>query len=142
MYWQVGYFWQENVNDPSWCVTCRECTLNGNMELRKCKDVSADFEFEDVGNGKVRIHYFHGGAEYCLTHGYTWLKMKVCDGNKNLEFEPGLGDFWNGNKFELKKPGSTECETTGHHPKAFEHVRRFACSKCRYDSTNYWIKYE
>ncbi len=41
MYWETGYYWQEQTTEKFWCMACPSgevCNRNHKMELRSCRN--------------------------------------------------------------------------------------------------------
>jgi len=146
-YWQSGYFWQERSSEPQWCLTCTDsnCIPGATLELLWCSKVDTKFSFAEAdANGMVKIQIHSGDDVYCV-RGAGQLQVEYCNTSTKagqLKFLPGLGDFFNGDKFELQKGWAKSwCANNEHHPKSGEIIGIQRCSVARQQATSYWIKY-
>ena len=148
MYWEEGYYWQENTSERWWCMACQSgnCVSNSKIELRNCKvksDLDAIFVANPFGaNG----HQFRvANTNLCLQkmgRGRA-IKLKKCmkPKKKHVHLQLFKG-FKPGEKFDLRPSSYLDrCLSQHHHPKANEIVYAESCSKAHRPDTGYWVTY-
>jgi Ricin-type beta-trefoil lectin domain len=142
MYWQQGYYWQEERIERKWCFECRSgrCGSGVEIAIRKCD--SGNTRFEYVGSGQVQVKV--AGQDLCLElmeSNNRDIKLQKCDpGSRRQLFTAGPGDF-NGSRFELQTVQVAGCLSNPHHPRDGELIRRQNCAGARFDTTSYYNKY-
>ena len=147
LYWQTGYYWQENTEETWWCMSCPDgvCKLNDKLELRNCKRKSSDdamFVVQSHGKGH---QYRVTGTDLCMMKMFSRraIKLKTCT-TKGKRFPLQLFDDFkaNGEKFDLRPVKYTSrCLSNHHHPKAGEQIYAETCQKAHKTKTGYWVAY-
>ena len=149
LYWQTGYYWQENTEETWWCMSCPDgfCKLNDKLELRNCKRKSSDDALFIVqSHGSAGHQYRVTGTNLCMMRMFSRraIKLKTCATKKSRKFPLQLfTDFKaDGNKFDLRPIKYTSrCLSNHHHPKAGEQIFAETCQKARKTKTGYWVAY-
>ncbi|KAL3816444.1 hypothetical protein ACHAXA_001026 [Cyclostephanos tholiformis] len=150
LYWQEGFYWQGNDEDPVYCMECsssNDCKVGNEIIIKHCSS-ARDQKFTEVG-GTIRPAM---DTTLCFTvMGYGRaedndgdpitepIQLQSCDGdNSNQKF---VG-FRNSGRFELGPIGHTDrCLGQAHHPKSYEMIHPKSCATGRIDTTSYWITY-
>ena len=144
LYWETGYYWQEEVTEKFWCMSCPsgECKRYDNMVLRDCEkktDRDAQFVVTSAGKG----HQFRvTNSNLCLKKNSQGraIKLEPCDEEDILQQFDGFKS--DGGKFDLKPSTSTKrCLSQHHHPKKGEVVYAETCFKAHRVDTGYWVAY-
>jgi hypothetical protein len=128
LYWEEGYYWQENTNERWWCMSCQDgsCVADSKIELRNCetKDDDLDALFVAVGPYDVASHQFRvANSNLCLMKmgRSRGIKLKPCKkpGKKHFELQLFKGFKPNEDeKFELRPSSYLDrCLSNHHHPK-------------------------
>jgi hypothetical protein len=144
MYWQQGYYWQEERIERKWCLDCRSgrCGSGVEITIRKCDSGNTRFEFVGGSGGQVQIKVT--GQDLCLElmeSNNRDIKLQKCTtGSRRQLFTAGPGDF-NGSRFELQPVQVAGCLSQPHHPRDGELIRRQNCAGARFDTTSYYNKY-
>lgn len=115
LYWEDGYFWQEERREREWCMDCSPggCSNGDHLQLEKCGSGITRFEF--VGNiEEVQIKV--SDENLCLEfENKLDIKLRRCDsGDDKQKFGPGRGDF-EGRRFELIPTTKTNRALSQHH---------------------------
>ena len=142
LYWQPGYYWQEERVERKWCMRCRSngCQQNEKLFIYTCSDNSQSLEFVPVEGNYVLIKLKN--QNLCFQRNNKDIYMKGCnDSNPNQLWFPKVGSF-DGDSFEISpKDASNLCITQRHHPKAGEEVELEACTLARVSDTSKWNRY-
>ncbi|GKY93226.1 hypothetical protein MPSEU_000290300 [Mayamaea pseudoterrestris] len=141
MYWQQGYYWQEETRERKWCMRCvngsRNCGEGQGLEITNCdsSDV-ANWEFVSGPNGSRLIKL--QSSNLCIRWG-RWLILDSCDSSDSRQqfALPGSGS-----RFEIQPASdSNACVTQSHHPREGEDLGLWECRIPRGDTTNFWTWY-
>jgi hypothetical protein len=144
LYWEPGYFWQEETIERKWCMECdgTGCDFDDSIHVQRCGSSNTWFVFENLRNGETQVRV--AGKNLCLELiSNNSIRLRNCDSSKDRQkFRAGLGSF-GGDKFELQTIVHTGCLSQQHHPKADEVIRRYDCEvpRSRGDRTNFWNRY-
>ena len=142
LYWQEGYYWQEETFERKWCMKCRNagCNHGNKIYISECGANSQRFDFVPVDNDEILIRLH--GKNLCFERVNKDIYMHPCDaGNTRQQWYAKNGDF-GGNRFEISQYGFSDyCITQRHHPKDDEEVELEACSQARDGQTSYWNRY-
>jgi len=143
MYWEEGYYWQEERKERKWCMRCPggSCSSGEKLYIDECGDSDIqrfDFDYVDSDEALIKIH----GSNRCLERSGRDIYVRSCDdGNSRQRWWAKRGDF-DGSRFEISQKGATDlCVTQRHHPKTGEEVELESCSTARADDTSYWERY-
>ena len=141
LYWEPGYFWQEETIERKWCMECpgASCSIGDMQFIHKCGDSSEHFDFVPVSGGHlIRIH----GKDYCLEKSDRSIYVRSCDANKPDQHWVANNGSFDGSRFEITPANRRDlCAHNTHHPKDGEEIRLDACSTARVDTTSYWNRY-
>jgi hypothetical protein len=148
LYWEEGYYWQENINERWWCLSCQEenCESGSKMELRDCtvksdRDVTFNMVSFGIAGHQIRVT----NTDLCLTKMGSGraIKLKNCRKADKKQFSLQLFKGIDSNdKFDLRPSGYLDrCLSNHHHPKAKEIVYAETCKKAHRADTGYWVKY-
>jgi hypothetical protein len=138
MWWQEGYYWQEENFERKWCFDCRSgCNTNVEIVIREC---GGRTRFEFVGSGQVQVKV--SGKDLCLElmSNNRDIRLQKCSSTSRQKFTAGLGDF-NGKNWELQPAASRGCLTQPHHPRYGEIISKYGCDGARFDTTSLFKKY-
>lgn len=148
LYWQEGYFWQEETRERKWCMRCdssrRECAAGRGIYITDCEDDDLTSEWEFVNNAdgtfQIRLHY---NRDLCI-EATDRITVQECSSSELLQKWRAVGGsrVW-GDKFELR-PAAYEnaCVTQDHHPKQDEDLFLYPCAVAQADKTSFWNLYE
>jgi hypothetical protein len=165
MYWQEGYFWQEEKRERFWCVECTKCdTLNFNDDGEGC-----DYVWDCAAGHQLWLHGCHSGYGHVfqavrVTMGNNeYHQIKVHDTNlclartekRYLTVQKCNADdvfqLWHkiradGGPFALRPASDTDdvapyCVTQQHHPKPTEILGLKECMDAHRWDTGYWSTY-
>ncbi|CAB9509454.1 expressed unknown protein [Seminavis robusta] len=160
LYWEDGYYWQEETRERKWCAVFDYKGLPGDgrcwygrqrracrpdqVYVTKCKDEYRQyFRFVKLGSNLVQIK-LGDGRNLCFQRVSTQIFLRTCDEkNKYQQWYAPNGSF-DGSKFELSQHSNPrQCMTQAHHPKAGEVVETHSCKAARSDEheTSFWNKY-
>jgi hypothetical protein len=149
LYWELGYYWQEEVIERKWCMVCHTtalggsgCLENDDLHLETCDPTNTLFDFVTAPNNAVQVQVF--GSELCLelsnTGAYQAITLQICDStNPSQGFTAGQGGFTS-YRFELVATDGG-CLSNTHHPKQGEYIYDQDCAKPRASTTSYWNTY-
>ena len=143
LYWQEGYFWQEETRERKWCMKCRSngCSNGEKLYIETCGGSSQYFNFVYLNSsGEVQIKL--DGQNLCLERTSKDIRLYSCDENDPKQrWFAKRGDF-DGDKFEIsQRTYSDYCITQRHHPKADEEVELEPCTLARTSDTSQWNRY-
>jgi hypothetical protein len=142
LYWQQGYFWQEETFEREFCMKCRNggCYLGNKIYISKCGGNSQRFDFVTVDDDEVLIKLH--GDNLCFERVNKDILMSRCDvSNSRQQWYANEGGFA-GDRFEFSQYGLNGwCITQRHHPKEDEEVELEPCGQARNGETSYWNRY-
>jgi hypothetical protein len=139
MWWQEGYYWQEESFERKWCFQCRSsCNVGVEIAIRECSNSNTKFQF--VGSGQVQVKVVDKDLCMELMSDNVKITLQKCSSSSRQKFTDGPGDF-NGQKFELQTVAVAGCLSQPHHPRDGEIIRRQGCDGARADTTSYFNKY-
>lgn len=138
LYWEEGYYWQENKSEKRFCADCNGECSSGKVKLREC-DYRKDRQFWRWNNGKLESKE---GPGYCMSYEGTAnegekISMKTC--NSATKFM-GILTPPNENRFMWHAQGNNYlCVTNPHHPRGNEELRFNKCNVALIDETAFWV---
>lgn len=140
LYWEQGYFWQEETFERKWCMRCRggSCSLGEKLYIEECDDSGVQrFDFDDLGSDEILIR-LHGTSR-CLERSNKDIFVRNCDsGKSNQLWWAKVGGF-DEYRFEISQKSATNlCVTQRHHPKPDEEVELEPCTQARAGETSFW----
>ena len=142
LYWQKGYYWQEETIERKWCMKCRNagCSYGNKIYISECGGSSQRFDFIPVGNDEVLIQLH--GQNLCFERVNKDIYMYPCDSNNSRQqWYAKRGEF-DEYRFEISQNGfNNYCITQRHHPKDDEEVELEPCTQARDGQTSYWNRY-
>jgi hypothetical protein len=142
LYWEEGYYWQEERGETFWCMECGECRENDSVYIKWCGD-SIRQQFTKVGDTIRPL----SDQALCFTMTGTHsenrpIRLVPCMDKRSGSDEQRFGGFHPNERFELHPLGDTSlCLSQAHHPKDDERVWPDSCTTTRGDTTSYWITY-
>jgi hypothetical protein len=144
LYWQRGYYWQEERREREWCMRCRNngCQQNDKLFIYACSDNAQYFDFVPVqGTNYILIKLRN--KNLCFQRADKDIYMRNCNSsNQNQLWFPKRGSF-NGDSFEISPKGAVNlCITQRHHPKAREEVELEPCTTARKSDTSKWNRFK
>lgn len=158
MYWEIGYYWQEERVERRWCLKCTRrswggrCREGSDVVIVDCRyDNPTQFQFVRLTNAED-IHIKTRDDNLCLTTYNDDIVLRRCRATSG-----GVADDqqrwipsssaasgspeW-GTHFELSPVRrSSWCMTQRHHPKPGERVVIEPCGTPRKSDTSYWVMY-
>lgn len=149
LYWEEGYFWQEENFERPWCLRCDapmpECFPGQRVYLTECDgstDPLSTFQFVNLPNGAFYIKILP--SDLCLEIGANPRRETIlaqpCDpfDEKQLFFARN-GQAVLGDRFEIHPVlGNDDCVGNQHHPKFGEGLFVWPCSLSRAWTTALW----
>ena len=140
IYWQEGYFWQEESFERKWCMRCLGgvCGVGDQIFIEACDDNGVQrFDFEYVSSDEVLIKL--SGTNRCLQRSNRNIFVRNCSSTTSLQkWWAKVGQF-NGDRFEISQKSAPDmCVTQPHHPKSGEKVYLEPCSQPRESDTSFW----
>ena len=141
LYWERGYYWQEERREQRFCMKCGgSCRSGDSLYVDGCSRSSSRQRFVAMGD-TIRPARDHS---LCLTvTGYSEdkpLRLYTCRDSR-VETQSFVG-FQPTGKFELQPKGdATRCVSQQHHPKDYERIYPEDCAKTRSHDTTYWVVY-
>jgi hypothetical protein len=143
LWWQPGYFWQEELFERKWCAECcgGGCGNGDCIKTRKCDGENTKWEFVNVGGGRHLIKV--SNKNLCMTlEGRKVIKLRNCvPSNDKQQWWASKGTF-NSIRFEIHPVTRAGCITQHHHPKDGEEIYvDTACRLARKWDTSFWTKY-
>jgi hypothetical protein len=145
LYWQLGYYWQEEIFERKWCMFCKNgpCQERRKLHIHRCQSSSQSFDIIPQW-GKYYIIKLHD-HDLCLGRSggtSTIISTIKCDGSNELQLWFASSGNFAGPNFEISPMGDKHlCMTQRHHPKFGEDVRLEPCSTARGDETSSWNRY-
>jgi hypothetical protein len=150
LYWQQGYYWQEETFERKWCMRCinnLHCREGESLFLGDCAfwQKSAYFDFIYHGNNIVTIEVMseNNSGVLCLERGggsSRQVTLRQCEPNNSKQkWKASQGSF-TGDSFEVSQTihGVEYCLTNHHHPKYGERLELYTCAEARADDTSFW----
>ena len=158
MYWQYGYYWQENYKQEWYCLQCR----NKSWDKRKGCNVGQRIEIDDCQRRRHRQQFVRVeedksirpamAPDLCFTHQnhaddiyLDTISLEYCNGSQEQRFYI-VGTPWQKNgKFEirtsLRSQKQPTCLTNAHHPRKYENIFPQRCDRARFHETASWTVY-
>lgn len=142
MYWEPGYYWQEETIERRWCMRCdssREaCSAGRYIYITNCdRDMTTDWQF--VTNPDNTFFIKIATSNLCISSGRR-LTVQTCDANDRRQVwtaTKGTRD-WSG-RFQLRPIDDPDfCVTQSHHPRQGELLGLWECRIPEGDDTSYW----
>jgi hypothetical protein len=149
IYWQKGYYWQEETFERKWCMRCdssnQSCAPGRKVFLTNCDtDMITKWELKYVTSKAFQIKI--AAADLCLTvpiDTQNKLTVETCDATNNhqLYFAQNGQAKW-GNRFEINPVWAPNgCVGNTHHPKYGEALYLWDCQISRWSTTSLWNFY-
>jgi hypothetical protein len=143
MYWEEGYFWQENYNERLYCMECSSsrCNEGDGIEVWPCDEsyLSQRWQYIPGKNGAGQIKTT--GRNMCISTPGRYLSLAKCDAADEDQLFVGIDSH--GDRFEIESYGvSRLCLTPHHHPSSGEEVYNQNCFKARRAKTSFWMMYK
>ena len=149
LYWEEGYFWQEERIHRRWCMQCahQRCRVGNNVLIVRChQDTPTQFRFVHYDTAGREVQIRVSDQPLCMEANAATneIFLAACNPSEDGQrFISQGGNFLNSYRFEIvpkTKPGW--CLTQRHHPKMNEKIKIERCVPTRVrDDTSYWIKY-
>lgn len=150
MYWEEGYFWQEETFERKWCMRCDssrpECAAGRGIYITDCARTTSKFELKSTGGGVYSIKL--ADSNLCLQGSRSggssrFITAENCDsGDRRQQWNLTKGS--ENSRFQIRpvtSPG--DCVTQSHHPREGEVLSLADCRipEAPGDDTSYWVKY-
>lgn len=154
LYWELGYFWQEETIEREWCIACDGgCSEGNKLRTTRCNSTSLPpaqmIINQDIiipANVPVDLVQIEvAGTGLCMEavpeDDEVFLRnCQVFVQNQNQWFF-GYNETYI-DRFEIRPfVEPDQCVTQLHHPKDGEEIIIQFCDKTRIDNTSYWEKY-
>eukprot|EP00339_Tiarina_fusa_P022745 CAMPEP_0117025880 /NCGR_PEP_ID=MMETSP0472-20121206/19074_1 /TAXON_ID=693140 ORGANISM="Tiarina fusus, Strain LIS" /NCGR_SAMPLE_ID=MMETSP0472 /ASSEMBLY_ACC=CAM_ASM_000603 /LENGTH=372 /DNA_ID=CAMNT_0004732719 /DNA_START=163 /DNA_END=1281 /DNA_ORIENTATION=+ len=142
LYWEFGYFWQEETFEREWCMQCRNngCNYGNKIYITACSGNNQRFDFVPVDNTYILIQLH--GTNLCFERDFKDIFLFNCDASNDRQLWFEKAGSFSGSRFEISpKTLSNHCITQRHHPKEDEEVELEPCSQARDGETSYWNRY-
>ena len=140
MYWEEGYYWQEETFERKWCMRCRDgdCEIGDKLYIETCSDDGVErFDFDYVNSEEVLIKVH--GTDRCLERSNKEVYIRSCDSGKSSQRWWAANGGFDEYRFEISQLGATNlCVTQRHHPKADELIHMEPCELPRSSDTSFW----
>lgn len=142
MYWEEGYFWQEESFERKWCMRCRggSCGTGDKLYIENCSDDGVErFDFDYINSDEVLIKLH--GTDRCLERAGRDIYIRSCNSGNSLQrWWAKTGEF-DEYRFEISQLTATNlCVTQRHHPKPDEEVELEPCETARSSDTSFWVR--
>jgi hypothetical protein len=146
LYWEEGYYWQEESYERRWCIKCRNgCNRGHKMKIVNCdndggRGLPDRFRFLPQTSEQVQIQEVASGLCMQLAPSRQ-ITLEVCQaGASDQRFFARVGDLTFMDKFELSPINRpTFCVTQRHHPKDAEIIELEPCDTVAERSdTSFW----
>ena len=167
LYWQQGYYWQEETVERKWCMHCRHqgCKYGEKLYIHECSSKSQQFDLVPVASGVVVANTAAGsssnsqpqpqqqqqqtvvlwklsGNNLCLQRSSLEIFLLGCNSNNiQQQWFAKTGKFLE-NRFEMSPVTLKDhCVTQRHHPKDDEEILLEPCTQARSSDTSFWNLY-
>jgi hypothetical protein len=142
LYWEEGYFWQEERIERKWCMQCRGgCRIGKDLKIVDCdggrRGNPDNFRFIQHSGGEIQIQ--EDSSELCFQRSGRDISLQRCNsGNSNQRWVATSGGF-GGRRFQISPKGRRgDCVTQRHHPKDGEIVEIEPCATAQKGDTSFW----
>ena len=143
LYWEYGYYWQEETFERKWCILCSGgCNYGSQLYIDYCDTRHSErFDFVRLRNNEEHLIQLER-ANLCLERVHKRIYLYPCDSSSKYQrWYARSGDF-GGSRFEISQYGFSDyCMTQHHHPKPWERVGLEPCRLARESQTSYWNPY-
>lgn len=149
LYWQFGYYWQEEVFERKWCMFCGRnnatCQEGRKLYIHKCQASSQYFDLVPIWGDKyyvIKLHNHDLCMERSNTNNDNTIKTMKCDASNEGQLWMARSGSFASSSFEVSPFSDRNlCVTQHHHPKFGEDVRLEPCTIARQDETSRWNRY-
>jgi hypothetical protein len=150
LYWEEGYFWQQEDFERRWCMQCvNNCTIGGSIQIVNCDNDGKHgfpnrFSFLPNANVNANKEVFvqEASSGLCMerTSGAWKITLQSCKPDVPRQiFIVDKGSLVLGDRFQLRPKGHlNSCVTQDHHPKYAEIVEIQSCAYAVFSETAYW----
>lgn len=137
LYWEEGYFWQEERQERRWCAECEGSCESGNRVLIKTCDDDDKKQRWILKDDKLHPHT---AQNLCMHHeNKREFILRTCQTDRNRYQKFDYIKQNKGSKFDVYEFHARDsCMTQRHHPKSGERVRLEPCGQARGDDTAMW----
>ena len=154
LYWELGYFWQEETIEREWCIACDGgCSEGNKLRTTPCNSTSLP-PAQMIINQDIIIPANVPVDLVQIEVAGTGLCMEAVPENDVIflsscrNFIQSRNQWFYGynethvDRFEIRPfVENDQCVTQLHHPKDGEEIIIQICEKSRIDNTTYWEKY-
>jgi hypothetical protein len=151
LYWEDGYYWQEETFERPWCVRCTSlgCQVDGAMIIVNCDNDGNHgepdlFRFLQLPStdGTATFQIQEITSELCFQRTQDrQISLQPCQAELlRQQFFSSGGNVAIGDRFQMQPldyPGF--CVTQDHHPKYGEFLELQSCPYAEYSETSYWV---
>jgi hypothetical protein len=149
IYWQKGYYWQEETIERKWCMRCdsssQACSPGRKVYVTNCDtDMITKWEFKYLNSKAFQIKI--AASNLCLTVQSDINKYLIADtcnsNNVRQQFYAQNGQAKFGSHFEINPVWAPDgCVGNTHHPKYGETLYVWKCEVSRAATTSNWNFY-
>ena len=137
LYWQKGYFWQEETVERRWCAECEDsCKSGKRVVIQVCNEDDKKQRWI-LKNDKISPHT---AKNLCMTfQNGRYITLRTCKSSRDKKQKFDLIKQFTGkvrDAYEFRS--RSKCLTQHHHPKPNEVVYLQNCAKARRSDTSIW----
>ena len=137
LYWENGFYWQEERVETRWCMECQNSCKTGNyVYIKECQDNNKRQRWV-LKDDKIRPHM---AQNLCLFFkDRENIKLRTCKTSRDEYqkfdvFKQHVGKRFDTYEIQVKR----RCLTQRHHPRSDEVLRLEPCYKPRKSRTSIW----
>ena len=137
LYWQKGYFWQEETVERRWCAECEDsCKKGSRVLIQECEEDNEKQRWI-LKNDKISPHT---KTNLCMSFKDRWaITLDKCKSSRDKKQKFDLIKQFTGKVRDAYEFSSKRrCLTQHHHPKPNEIVYLQNCVKARRSETSIW----
>ena len=143
LYWEPGYFWQEERIHRKWCMKCRNgCRPGNRVHIVDCAKNPTKWTFLKLDNDEIQVRVKN--ENLCLEREGRRISLRICKHSiLRQRWFASDGSLAPGERFEISPRGRPKmCITQRHHPKHGEEIQLEPTLRTRrYSDTSYWNMY-
>jgi hypothetical protein len=142
LYWQEGYYWQEESFERKFCMKCKnECFEGNRLYITECSSYSSHFDYVEVGSS-AEVLIKVSGKDLCFERANRVVSLATCNETLPTQRWFAKDGSFEGDKVEISQRGFENfCMTQHHHPKHGEEIYMDRCANAIRDNTQFWNKY-
>lgn len=140
MYWEEGYYWQEDVGETWWCMRHD----SGKAEISRCDSRKSEqvMRLIMLPDGQAMIKSVELGKCIRNSRSGGQARFTTCNQEDPQQLFIAQNGGWNSRHFEITKIGEEDdCLTQLHHPRNGEEIEMYDCLDERRHTTSAWELY-